>query len=168
MPSNKHPMTRARFMRTAGIVTAGGIILPFGGCSDNAVNGTEEPSPPRVNVDFQLVNSRTGEESPGYVLFEGERVYRSDGRFEFDLEGNQEVVIKSGLSEGSDPMSYVRTTRINPSASPGVVRLDVAHEDFLIANADKTVVGELSRDGYNLEGPIDVTRFVDFMNESFY
>lgn len=173
-PTN--PLTRKEFLKKTGILTLGGLIHPLSACTDNPVNGGDDdddddkkpPKTPKTNLDLQLINAETGEHSPGYIILNGNKEYRSDGRFDLTLERNITYSIQSGLSEGNDPQSYLRTLRINPAQADETVRIEQPHTDFLIRDPTGKQLGELTRDGYNLDKPMDITRFLGHMRESHY
>lgn len=109
-------ITRKEFLRLTSTAAIGSLF--FFSCSDQPVGPDPGPEPkpePKTHLDLQLINAETGENSPGYIILDGNKEYRSDGRFDLTLTGNKEYTIQSGLSEGEDPQSYVRTIRINPT-----------------------------------------------------
>ena len=168
-------LSRKEFLSLTGKAAVGSMFFSyFSGCSDSPVTPeppTPPPTPPppiKTNLDLQLINEETGENSPGYIILDGNKEYRSDGRFDLTFEGDKEYVIRSGLSEGNDAQSYVRTIRINPAHEPETLRIENPHTDFIIRDPKGKQIGELSRDGYDLDGPMDITRFLGHMRESHY
>lgn len=143
-------------------------MLPLTGCSTTSSDPQPPVEPPKTNLGLQLINSETKDASPGYIIFDGSTQVSQDGMFDLQLEGNRDFTIKSGLGTPNDPESYVRTIRVNPAQSPNVLSIANPHTDFVIRDYVGNVVGELSRDGYDLEGKMDVTRFKGHMREAHF
>lgn len=110
-----------------------------------------------TNLSLELRNAATGEPQEGFVYVGGDSIHTPTGMLEVEITDPSVSSLRAGLIDSQGRFgSYLREASFTPGSSASA---DLYMLDFMLRNTAAEVVGELARSGYDIDGPMDVTRF---------